>query len=73
MMLLILSNNKNIIKESDLSCCEVLNNLLSISKNDKSYGEHIYSKIKSVILYILKNQLSLKEKNIDTRKVIIKF
>jgi hypothetical protein len=44
MMLLILSNNKNIIKESDLSCCEVLNNLLSISKNDKSYGEHIYSK-----------------------------
>ena len=73
MMLLILSNNKNIIKESDLSCCEVLNNLLSISKNDKSYGEHIYSKIKSVILYILKNQLFLKEKNNDTRKVIIKF
>ena len=73
MMLLILSNNKNIIKESDLSCCEVLNNLLSISKNDKSYGEHIYSKIKSIILYILKNQLSLKEKNNDTSKVIIKF
>jgi len=73
MMLLILSNNKNIIKESDLSCCEVLNNLLSISKNDKSYGEHIYSKIKSIILYILKNQLSLKEKNSDTSKVIIKF
>ena len=73
MMLLILSNNKNIIKESDLSCCEVLNNLLSISKNDKSYGEHIYSKIKSIILYILKNQISLKEKNNDSRKVIIKF
>ena len=73
MMLLILSNNKNIIKESDLSCCEVLNNLLSISKNDKSYGEHIYSKIKSITLYILKNQLSLKEKSSDTNKVIIKF
>ena len=73
MMLLILSNNKNIIKESDLSCCEVLNNLLSISKNDKSYGEHIYSKIKSIILYILKNQLFLKEKSIETSKVIIKF
>ena len=73
MMLFILSNNKNIIKESDLSCCEVLNNLLSISKNDKSYGEHIYSKIKSIILYILKNQISLKEKNNDSRKVIIKF
>ena len=73
MMLLILSNNKNIIKESDLSCCEVLNNLLSISKNDKSYGEHIYSKIKSIILYILKNQLYLKEKNNEAIKVIIKF
>jgi len=73
MMLLILSNNKNIIKESDLSCCEVLNNLLSISKNDKSYGEHIYSKIKSIILYILKNQFYLKEKNNEAIKVIIKF
>ena len=73
MMLFILSNNKNILKESDLSCCEVLNNLLCISKKDKSYGEHIYSKIKSIILYIIKNQLSLKEKNIETIKVIIKF
>ena len=73
MMLFILSNNKNILKESDLSCCEVLNNLLCISKKDKSYGEHIYSKIKSIILYIIKNQLSLKEKNNETIKVIIKF
>ena len=45
MMLLILSNNKNILKESDLSCCEVLNNLLNMSKKDKAYGEHIYSKM----------------------------
>ena len=73
MMLLILTNNKNILKESDLSCCEVLNNLLSISKKDKSYGEHIYSKIKSIILYLLKNQLFIKEKNIESNKVIIKF
>ena len=73
MMLFILSNNKNILKESDLSCCEVLNNLLCISKKDKSYGEHIYSKIKNIILYIIKNQLSLKEKNIETIIVIIKF
>ena len=73
MMLFILSNNKNILKESDLSCCEVLNNLLCISKKDKSYGEHIYSKIKSIILYILKNQLFLKEKNNESNKVIIKF
>ena len=73
MMLLILINNKNILKESDLSCCEVLNNLLSISKKDKSYGEHIYSKIKNIILYLLKNQLFIKEKNIESNKVIIKF
>ena len=73
MMLSILSNNKNILKESDLSCCEVLNNLLSISKKDKSYGEHIYFKIKNIILYILKNQLSLKEKNIESKKGIIMF
>ena len=73
MMLLILTNNKNILKESDLSCCEVLNNLLTISKKDKSYGEHIYSKIKSIILYLLKNQLFIKEKNIESNKVIIKF
>ena len=73
MMLFILSNNKNILKESDLSCCEVLNNLLCVSKKDKSYGEHIYSKIKSIILYIIKNQLSLKEKNNEAIKVIIKF
>ena len=73
MMLFILTNNKNILKDSDLSCCEVLNNLLCVSKKDKSYGEHIYSKIKSVILYIIKNQLSLKEKNNETIKVILKF
>ena len=73
MMLFILSNNKNILKESDLSCCEVLNNLLCISKKDKSYGEHIYSKIKSIILYIIKNQLFLEEKNFETIKIIIKF
>ena len=73
MMLFILSNNKNILKESNLSCCEVLNNLLCISKKDKSYGEHIYSKIKSIILYILKNQLNLKGSNVDSNKVIVKF
>lgn len=73
MMLFILTNNKNILKDSDLSCCEVLNNLLCVSKKDKSYGEHIYSKIKSVILYIIKNQLSLKEKNNESIKVILKF
>ena len=73
MMIFILTNNKTILKESDLSCCEVLNNLLCVSKKDKSYGEHIYSKIKSVALYIIKNQLFLKEKNIESIKVIIKF
>ena len=73
MMLFILTNNKTILKDSDLSCCEVLNNLLCVSKKDKSYGEHIYSKIKSVTLYIIKNQLSLKEKNNESIKVIIKF
>ena len=73
LMLLILTNNKDILKESDLSCCEVLNNLLCISKKDKSFGEHIYYKIKSIVLYILKNQLSLKDKNIESYKVIIKF
>ena len=31
MMLLILTNNKNILNESELSCCEVLNNLLNNS------------------------------------------
>ena len=36
MMLLLLTNNKNILKESDLSCCETLNNLLSISLNSSS-------------------------------------
>ena len=30
MMLLLLTNNKNILKEADLSCCEVFNSLLSI-------------------------------------------
>ena len=69
-MLLILTNNKNILKESDLSCCEVLKNSLSISKKDKSYGEDIYSKIKSIIIYLLKNQLYIKEKNIESNKVI---
>ena len=59
MMLLILTNNKNILKESDLSCCEVLNNLLSVSKKDKAYGEHIYSKIKTIMIYLIKNKISL--------------
>ena len=73
MMLLILSNNKNILKESDLSCCEVLNNLLSESKKDKAFGEHIYSKIKSIMIYFIKNKIALPEKNNEENKVLIKF
>ena len=68
MMLLLLTNNKNILKESDLSCCETLNNLLSISKKDKTYGEQIYSKIKTLIIYFIKNKILLEEKNVDENK-----
>ena len=73
MMLLLLTNNKNILKESDLSCCEVLNNLLSVSKKDKAYGEHIYSKIKTIMIYLIKNKISLEEKNSEENKAVIKF
>ena len=73
MMLLILSNNKNILKESDLSCCEVLNNLINVSKKDKAYGEHIYSKIKTIMIYFIKNKISLEEKSAEENKMIIKF
>ena len=73
MMLLILTNNKSILKESDLSCCEVLNNLLSVSKKDKAYGEHIYSKIKTIMIYLIKNKISLEEKNVEGNKVVLKF
>ena len=73
MMLLILTNNKNILKETDLSCCEVLNNLLSVSKKDKTYGEHIYSKIKTIMIYLIKNKISFEEKNNEGNKVVIKF
>ena len=73
MMLLLITNNKNILKESDLSCCETLNNLLSISKKDKTYGEHIYSKIKTIVIYFIKNKILLKENNIDENKILIKF
>ena len=73
MMLLLLTNNKNILKESDLSCCETLNNLLSISKKDKTYGEQIYSKIKTLIIYFIKNKILLEEKNVDENKILIKF
>ena len=73
MMLLLLTNNKNILKESGLSCCEVLNNLLSVSKKDKAYGEHIYSKIKTIMIYLIKNKISLEEKNSEENKVVIKF
>ena len=73
MMLLLITNNKNILKESDLSCCETLNNLLSISKKDKTYGEHIYSKIKTIMIYFIKNKILLKENNIDENKILIKF
>ena len=73
MMLLILTNNKNILNESELSCCEVLNNLLCLSKKDKVYGEQIYSKIKTIMIYFIKNKIALKEKNIEDNRVIIKF
>ena len=73
MMILILTNNKNILKESDLSCCEVLNNLLSVKKKDKAYGEHIYSKIKTIMIYLIKNKISLEEKNSEENKVVIKL
>ena len=73
MMILILSNNKKILKEKDLSCCEVLNNLLCISKKDKAYGEHIYSRIKDIIKFLLRNKINLEEKNIDSYNVLIKF
>ena len=55
MMLLIFSNNKEIMKETDLSYCETLNNLLSISKTDKIYNNSIFSKIKNVTYYLIKN------------------
>ena len=73
MMLLILSNNKNILKEADLSCCEVLNNLLSISKKDKVYGELIFSKIKNILVFLIKNQILIEEKNIEAQKICIRF
>ena len=73
MMLLLLTNNKNILKESDLSCCETLNNLLSMSKKDKTYGEQIYSKIKTLVIYFIKNKILLEEKNVDENKILIKF
>ena len=55
MMLLIFSNNKEIMNETDLSYCETLNNLLSISKTDKIYNHSIFSKIKNVTYYLIKN------------------
>ena len=73
MMLLLLTNNKSILKESDLSCCETLNNLLSVSKKDKIYGEQIYSKIKTLVIYFFKNKILLEEKNVDENKILIKF
>ena len=73
MMLLILSNNKNILKEADLSCCEVMNNLLSLSKKDKVYGEQIFNKVKNIMIYLIKNQILMEEKNIESQKVLIKF
>ena len=73
MMLLLLTNNKNILKESELSCCETLNNLLSMSKKDKTYGEQIYSKIKTLVIYFIKNKILLEEKNVDENKILIKF
>ena len=73
MMLLLLTNNKNILKEADLSCCEVFNSLLSISKKDKLYSEHIYSKIKTIMIYFIKNKILLEEKNVEENTNLIKF
>lgn len=44
MMILILSNNKTIIKKEDVYCLETLGNLLKLARNDKNLFEPITKK-----------------------------
>jgi hypothetical protein len=44
MLILILQNNKNLIKTEDIYCLETLGGLLRLSKNEKSLFEPMIKK-----------------------------
>lgn len=84
-MILILTNNKSLIKNEDVYCLETLGNLLKLARNDKTLFEPISKKylnifiyfnnhffrIKTIVTLILKNQILLNKE--DRFEELVKF
>ena len=69
----ILLSNKKILETFDLNYSEVLIDLLNFSRCNKNLYENILKKIKSISIFLLKNQILIKNKNENSILSIIKF
>ena len=69
----ILLSNKKILESYDLNYSEVLIDLLNFSRCNKNLYENILKKIKSISIFLLKNQILIKNKNENSILSIIKF
>jgi len=69
----ILLSNKKILETFDLNYSEVLIDLLNFSRCNKNLYENILKKIKSISIFLLKNQILIKNKNDNSILSIIKF
>lgn len=61
MLTLIFENNKEVLKKDDYSKhLSTLKKLFDVSRNHKTMFEPIAKKIKTISIFLLKNQLNLK-------------
>jgi hypothetical protein len=72
MMILILSNNKSIVKSEQLDCLDTLIKLFKLAKNDKNLFLVIVKKMKTIVLLLLKNQIALSSET-EKRQALLKF
>ena len=72
MMSMIMSNNKQILKEENLYFAQEMKDLLNDSKNDKALFESTSKRVKQNLALILKNQLLInKDDKLENLKEII--
>merc|ERR1712032_993217 len=61
MLILILQNNKKLIKTEDLLCLDTLTKMTTLAKHDKVLFDSILRKVKTVATCLIKNQIYLQD------------
>merc|ERR1712032_1119218 len=61
MLILILQNNKTLIKTEDLLCLDTLTKMTTLAKHDKVLFDSILRKVKTVATCLIKNQIYLQD------------